>query len=164
MVVRAVTGASGSGGGVLPNLPSASSVNSTDLIAVYQSPTLRQATALQFAQFVATVIAGEQMAATLGSGSTNDYNPTGFGPTINRLDIDPNAGNSTLTGLQAYTDNQIVIIRNTDAVNSLTLSNQDAGSLAANRFAGPDSITLTPGGSIWVVYYAGTVNNWIMTP
>jgi hypothetical protein len=151
--------------GVTPGVgPAASSVANGDQFAFFQGGAYKSVTAQILAAYVAAAIAGTYLAANTASGSTNDFNPSGFGSTVNRLDLDPNAGNSTLTGLIAGVDNQIVLISNVDATNSLTLSNQDAGSAAANRFRASDSFTLLPGGAIWIVYYAGTVNRWVIAP
>lgn len=165
MVVRAATGAAGGGGGggLLPNLPNASSVAGTDLFAVYQSTILNQATALQIAQYVASVIAGIQISYATPAGASNDTVPTGFTSSVNRLDVDTSAGAANWTGLTAGVDNQMVYIRVTGA-NNLTLNNQNTGSLAANRFAGVDDFPLLPGAGLMVCYYAGTVNRWVMMP
>lgn len=164
MAVRGVGGGAGGGGGGTPSIgPAASTVANADQFAFFQGGTYKSVTAQILAAYIASAIAGTYLTGAPAAGSTNDYNPSGFGSTVNRLDIDTTAGDATLTGLIAGIDNQILIISNIGA-NLLTLSNQDAGSAAANRFRASDSFTLVSGGSIWVTYYAGTVTRWVITP
>lgn len=101
-------------------------------------------------------------ANTLSAGAHNDYDPGVAISTINRIEIDPNAGDASLTGLLAGLDGQLMLITNTDAVNNLTLSNQDAGSAAANRFFGVASLTIPAGGSALCCYDGIVLNRWVM--
>lgn len=106
---------------------------------------------------------GSYLSSTIGAGTTNDFTPAGFSSSVGRLDIDPNAGASTINGLLAGSDGQLLVICNIDAVNNLTLANQAAGSSAANRFRGPGAdLTLLPFNAVWAVYYAGSVNRWVL--
>jgi hypothetical protein len=164
-VIKNLGNGIGGGGSITPTAgPATTTLNNGDTFGIFQGGTWQSVTAQIVASYVASAIAGTYLAANVASGSTNDFNPATFGPTVNRLDLDPNAGNSTLTGLLAGIDNQLILVANVNATNSLTLSNQDAGSAAANRFRASDSFTLLPGGSIWLSYYAGTVNRWVIAP
>lgn len=99
------------------------------------------------------------------AGGQNDVNPgSGFPALLGRIDVDTSAGNANWTGLLAGVDGQIVVIRNAAGANNLTLNNQNAGSTAANRFAAAGDFTLVPGNAIWVIYYGGSVNRWVIVP
>jgi len=98
--------------------------------------------------------------AALAAGNTNDYNPAGFATTTRvRQAVDP--GGSTLTGLAASTDGHIRILENLGP-STLTFSNEDAGSAAANRFTlpGAANFVLPTGGSLMVIY-DGTTSRWL---
>lgn len=65
------------------------------------------------------------------------------------------AGNENLTGIEAaLEDGQIHIIANVGAADNIVLMNQNAGSVAANRFTSPTGadITLGPGDMTMIVY------------
>ena len=82
-----------------------------------------------------------------------------------RLAVTLAAGNATWTGLSSGADGQHLILWNTDATNTLTLAVQNTGSLVGNQFQGSSgSYALTPGNAILMVYYAGTVNAWVIIP
>jgi hypothetical protein len=104
------------------------------------------------------------LSAVVAAGAQNDYNPGGGFPAgIGRLDLNPNAGATTLNGLAAGADNQTVIVSNINGANNLTLANQNAGSAAANRFRGVADTVLVPGGSTQVTYYTA-VSRWVIVP
>jgi hypothetical protein len=105
---------------------------------------------------------GAYVTATVAAGATNNFAPAGFSTSTGRLDIDPNAGASNITGLTAGADGQEVLIANIDAANNLTLNNQNVGSTAANRFRMATDLVLVPGAAVLAVYYAGTVNRWVI--
>lgn len=164
MAVRGVGNGGGGGGTVTPTAgPSTTTLNNADTFGIFQGGTWKSVAASVVAAYVASAIAGKYLSTASASGANNDFTPVGFDPTINRLDVDTTAGNATITGLVAGVDNQLVIVSNIGA-NTLTLSNQDAGSAAANRFRASDSFTLVSGGSIWITYYGGTVTRWVITP
>jgi hypothetical protein len=103
--------------------------------------------------------------ATLASGSTNNYN-SGNRSYFQR--ITANAANSVLTGWisdsgATQNDGQIYLIVNTAAAGTLTLSHQDAGSTATNRFlcSTGTSIVLSPNQSADLVYDV-TVGRWLV--
>ena len=70
--------------------------------------------------------------AALAAGNTNDYAPAGVGIT-SVLRLATNAAGSTLTGMAAQNDGDIRIIQNLGPAR-LTLSHENAASVAANRF------------------------------
>ncbi len=101
--------------------------------------------------------------AALAAGSTQDYAPTGLA-TAKRLRVttDASAG-SLLGGLVAQPDGTEIVVQNLGPQN-LELTNEDAGSTAANRFAyfpNPGAV-ITAGGSATIVYDA-TLARWKVT-
>jgi hypothetical protein len=113
---------------------------------------------------------GQLATAVLTAGENDNLNPGSGWPTgYGRLDLNAAAGVANLTGLLAGTDGQQVIIRNLPGSgNNITLNNQNAGSLAANRFQGlnlssPNAdVILAPGSAILLMYYGGSLNYWVM--
>lgn len=95
------------------------------------------------------------------AGVHNNYNPTGFGSTVGRLDIDTTAGDVELTGLQAGTDGQLLIATNIGA-NNLILDPLNAGSSAGNQFRLVGQMYAAQYDAILLCYYGGTVNKWCM--
>ncbi len=82
-----------------------------------------------------------------------------------RLAVTLAAGSAAWTGLLAGADGQEVTLWNSDTANTLTLVVQNIGSLSANQFSGPaGSFTLTPGNAISLIYFAETINSWIIVP
>jgi hypothetical protein len=73
--------------------------------------------------------------------------------TSNRLDVDL-TGDQTLNGLTGGVDGRIVILRNIDASETLTLADDASGSTAANRFSLPasQSFAVLPGQSVALKY------------
>lgn len=105
---------------------------------------------------------GPRLSFAAAAGAANDVNPGGGWPGLyGRLDVDTTAGAASWTGLLAGFDGQRIMIRNTGA-NSLTLNNQNAGSVAANRFASSGDTVIAAGLSVEAVYYAGSVNRWVI--
>jgi hypothetical protein len=102
--------------------------------------------------------------STLASGSTNNYDPTVVSY-FQRLTA--NAANSTLTGFAPNTaaqiDGQVHVIINVAAAGTLTLSHQDAGSTATNRFlcSTGANIVLSPNQAADVIYDT-TVGRWLV--
>lgn len=92
------------------------------------------------------------------AGATNDYNPTGNGPTIGFYELTP-AGVANITGLKAGYHGQIVIITNLSG-NNLTLNSLNAGSLAANRFRLPFDLILSQNSS-QAFRYNSTATKWV---
>jgi hypothetical protein len=90
------------------------------------------------------------------AGSSNNVAPGGTFPTnVSRLIVTLAGGAATWTGLAAGTDGQLLYLTNADAAAALTLTSQDAASLAANRFLyGGGGVVLTPGVSKMLLYDA----------
>lgn len=101
------------------------------------------------------------LSTTIPSGSSNNYNAGGnFTISVGVLDIDPQAGNATITGLAAGYDGQRVIITNINASNSLILAALNGGSSAANQLRLPADITLLQYGSLTLQYSTGA-GKWL---
>lgn len=107
----------------------------------------------------------DYMAANIAAGTTNNWSPTGFNASIGFLDVNPNAGAATLTGLNSSgaINGQTITMSNVNATNSLTLSKLDAGSAAANQFRAFSNFTLLPNQSVQLRYSSG-VSLWILVP
>lgn len=105
---------------------------------------------------------GTYLSATVGAGATNNFSPAGWPTGVGRLDINPSSGNANITGLVAGSDAQSVLITNVNATNTLTLNALNAGSLAANQFRYAGDLILPTNATVLAVYYAGTVNNWVL--
>lgn len=96
---------------------------------------------------------GGPVAFASPAGASNNVNPgSGFPAGVGVINVTLAAGNANWTGLAAGGAGQQVLIVNTDAVNSLTLNNQNAGSLAVNRFVGFGDLVLPPGARSLVIY------------
>ena len=90
--------------------------------------------------------------------TVNNYAPTGYvAGTTNLLLIAAAAGGTTITGLLAATLGWVIYIKNTSTADSITLSNLNAGSVAANQFSCPQNIDviIPPQGGAYLNY----VNN-----
>lgn len=98
--------------------------------------------------------------AALVAGDNNDYDPLGFS-THTRIRVTPDAANSTITGMAAQADGEVRIIEVLSGGGTLTLSNQNAASGAANRFACPggSDLVITGNGAAICVYDA-TTGRW----
>lgn len=104
---------------------------------------------------------GPLLTTTLVSG--DNRNPgSGWPGLYGRLDVDTTAGAISWTGLLAGFDGQRVSIRNTGAAANLTLVNQSASSVAANRFAATADTVVTPGLAVEAIYYGGSVQRWVI--
>lgn len=81
----------------------------------------------------------------LSAGTHNDLAPSGFDASVQFLDLDISAGNSTVTGLAGGSDGQTVTITpiGSSGTNTLSLTSLDTGSAAANRFRLSTTIILT---------------------
>lgn len=99
--------------------------------------------------------------STPGSGALTGYAPTGFGTTTGRLDVVSNAADTTLNDLTAGYDGQSLRIRNT-GTGTLTLTAENALSTANTRFSGVGDVGIAAGDCLDVMYYAGSVNRWVM--
>lgn len=98
--------------------------------------------------------------STPGSGSVTGYDP-GMTIYIDRLDIAASVSDTTINDLPAGFDGQRLRVRNT-GTGTLTLTDENSGSTAANRFSGIGDVSLLPGEKVDLIYYAGSVNRWTM--
>lgn len=113
---------------------------------------------------------GSLATVVLAAGENDNLNPGSLWPSgFGRLDLNAAAGIANLTGLLAGTDGQSVLVRNLPGSgNNVTLNNENAGSLSANRFQGfnlasPNAdVILIPGASMFLMYYGGALNYWVM--
>ncbi len=104
--------------------------------------------------------------AALGSGNTNNYNPTDLNLAF-ALRLSTNAAGSTLTGLTAPTngalagDGKLHLIVNLGGTGALLLTHQDANSSAANQWWTRDGLTRTVAvGDNCLAWYDTTNNYW----
>lgn len=90
------------------------------------------------------------------TGNQDDYNPTGLDTaSVLRLDSD---GDYNITGLTAQDDGTLLYVFNVGS-NILTLTNEDASSTAANRFALADDLVLNPNEGA-ILWYDTTSDRW----
>ncbi len=95
------------------------------------------------------------------SVSQNNYSPSGYTPgTTNVLQINP-SGNISITGITAAPNGSVLAIDNDSTTNTITFTNEDASSAAANQFYCPGQIsnTLGPRAST-AIRYDGVSSKW----
>lgn len=113
--------------------------------------------------FAGALIQTGSITVTPGT-SQNDYTPAGLYTTkVSRVLVAPSA-NISITGLTAPDATQVGIVFNlinTDTTHTLTLTNQDAASSAANRFILPSglSLVINPGDAV-SVFYDSAASRW----
>lgn len=92
------------------------------------------------------IVLNQSVSAAL-AGTEQDWNPTGWDGAVgkSRLIVDPSTSPGILGGLDASAavDGQLIALMNDSAANSLRLINNDAGSLADNRFYCPGGANFT---------------------
>jgi hypothetical protein len=105
---------------------------------------------------------GYDVISDTANGTENDYTPTGWADAdVVRIDQTPNGG-VTITGCAAVTEGSGTVLKYivclTDRV---TLTHEDAGSVAANRFYLPDSsdVVLNENENV-IIWYDPTVSRW----
>lgn len=115
-------------------------------------------------------LGNQQTAITLVVGSNNDLNiASGGNNTTTVIRLIANASNSTLTGVSSTLanvgDGDLFLFRNEAAAGTITITNEDSLSVAANRFLTPSAapITLQPKAAVWVEWDKTSVR-WIATP
>lgn len=102
------------------------------------------------------------ISATLASGNTDSFAPTGYVAGVtNRLRLTPNAAGSTLLGLLAATDGWSILLVNLSLTVPIIISNQASGT-SANQFRCPNytGFSIAPGAAKLLFY---DVNQWTMT-
>lgn len=102
--------------------------------------------------------------ATVPTGPTNDYNPSGFGTGIAFLYLTPTAGGSTLNGLVSGANAQQVFLINAEAAggaDNIILKNQSTSdTTATNRFMASGDLAIPPGGGVACIYLSGSITRW----
>lgn len=93
--------------------------------------------------------------AALAAGNNNDFP---LPASVSRIRFSADAAGSTLTGLGAGTDGQVIVLQNISA-NDLTISPEDAASTAANRFGLNGAQILGANQSLVVMYDTG-ISRW----
>ena len=92
------------------------------------------------------------------AANTNNWAPTDAGTRF-WFRISSSVGNLNLTGLTTGWDGRLVVIHNVDTVDTITLTDEDVLSTAANRFALPAALALPPDGCA-ILRYDGTSQRW----
>jgi hypothetical protein len=101
--------------------------------------------------------------AMVPAGTSHDLNPTGWGPSVDVLDIDISAGSAVVTGLRAgYNGQRVVITPVNGGGNTLTLPAL-TGSSPANQWRVPADMIFLNNNSIQVQYSTG-VGAWLVMP
>lgn len=104
-------------------------------------------------QFITEIVSPAQITA-----SQNDYNPHDSSTRVLRLTTD---ASRNVTGLAGGIPGRVLTIFNVGS-NDLVLTNEDAASSAANRFAIGSDLTLPASGSV-SLWYDGTDSRWRAT-
>lgn len=90
---------------------------------------------------------------------TNNYNPAGLA-TANILFLDATA-NYDLTGLEAQENGRVLFIQNISTNGDIKLKNNNANSLAANRFFLNADATIKKGMGTTIIYNS-TLQRWLI--
>lgn len=87
------------------------------------------------------------------TGDENNYNPSGWTPSIYVLRLEASGADRTLTGLAGGSRGRLALLLNVGSANDVILANQDTGSDEANRFLlpGGNDLAISPdeGTVIW---------------
>lgn len=99
-------------------------------------------------------------ATTLPAGTSSDL---ALALGIGFLDLNPSAGASDLTGIDAtnVTDGQLLVITNVNASNAVTIKAFDIGSAPTSRFRAPADFTLLQYNSV-TFRYSSSVGMWTL--
>lgn len=97
----------------------------------------------------------------VAAGTYNNYNPAGFSGSVGFLDVTP-TGAVILTGINAGSDGQYLVVTNLSGSQTLTLNSLDAGSLAQNRLRLPGNLTLAANNSI-CLRYSAQLGLWVQS-
>ena len=94
------------------------------------------------------------------SSATANYNPPGLA-TASVIRMSTTGANQNLSGIQAPSParNQIILLFNVGASGNIGLQNNNAGSLAANRFYISGNTNLAPGGGC-TLFYDTVTSGW----
>jgi hypothetical protein len=101
--------------------------------------------------------------AMVPAGTSHDLDPTGWGPSVDVLDVDISAGSAVVTGLSAgYNGQRVVMTPVNGGGNTLTLPAL-TGSAPANQWRVPADMIFLNNNSIQLQYSTG-VGCWIVMP
>jgi hypothetical protein len=147
-------------------LPAASALAGTEIVIVEQSGVSSQTTPAAFKTYVGsgTPTYGSSVTDATPGTSANNYAPTGFSATTNRLLITAASGDTTFTGLVStgFVDGQTVVIRNVSATDNLNFSHLSGSSSAANQFSCSQGLTqIIPPLSCAIIMYLTGISNWV---
>lgn len=145
----------------ISSLGAAAALDGSELVPVVQGGVTVQTTT----QDIADLGGGSDLlaltltaAAAIAAGTTND-----LGTNItnaNRLLLTP-AGDAVLTGMAGGAEGQILVFQNLSAVFSITLTTEDVGSAAGNRFVNNGDTFIPPRGSAAFMRDLANVNRWV---
>ncbi len=92
------------------------------------------------------------------TGSNNNWAPTGLSTAaIIRAQATSSA---TVTGLTAQSSGRLIVLQNIDTATTITLTNEDSNSTAANRFSFGVNLVVGPKASAFL-RYDGTLSRWV---
>lgn len=154
-------GAGGPGGGAALTAGSALFGNNNGGLAQV-SAGQRSGTGLQGRiEFAGPIVYQSNVNATLALGDNNDFAPAG-GSYANRMRLTPNAGGSEVTGIAEPQGGRVLALMNISATVPITIANEDAGSVAANRVLTPSAavFTIPPQAFVMLMYDPAPTSRW----
>lgn len=106
-------------------------------------------------------VGSDYMSANVASGTTHNFAPSGFNPSISFLDVNPNAGNASIGSLPAGANGQTVTVTNVNASNTFEFLSGD-GSATQPKFRCPSpglillfnqsaNVRYSTGAGVWLV-------------
>lgn len=111
------------------------------------------------AQLRGSVRLMSELSVSLGA-SVNNFSPAGLAG-ANTMRLTPTAAAVSITGLAGGTSGRIMVVQNMSAALTLTLTHEDALSLAANRFVCPGAVALViPVSGNTLLRYDGPTSRW----
>ena len=110
-----------------------------------------------------TLSANPHISVDPATGTFNDYAPGGIDNAV-ILELEPQGGNVTLNGLQALNagaQRRLLLMRNRDASNTITLKHENTGSQEQNRFSCPGAADHVIGTNrAYWLYYDRSRKRW----
>ena len=108
-------------------------------------------------------VGSDYMAANVPSGTTHDFSPTGFNPSIGFLDLNPNAGNASIGSLPAGENGQTVTVTNVNGSNIVELLSSDSGATQPKFRCPSPGLSLAFNQSATARYSTGA-GAWLVVP